>query len=56
MKKLLLIAFIILVAVSSNAYEDGDFQIWHTENQDMKLTDHAKITAEEEFRRGGSAS
>ncbi|MDD5680684.1 MAG: DUF2490 domain-containing protein, partial [Candidatus Omnitrophica bacterium] len=38
------------------AYEDGDFQIWHTENQELKLTDHSRITAEEEFRWGGNAS
>jgi len=38
------------------AFNDGDFQIWHTENQELKLTDHSKMTTEEEFRWGGNAS
>ncbi|MBU4376851.1 MAG: DUF2490 domain-containing protein [Candidatus Omnitrophica bacterium] len=55
-RALFLIApLIIFVTTPSHAYEDGDFQIWHTENQDMKLTDHAKLTAEEEFRWGDDA-
>ncbi|MDD5437110.1 MAG: DUF2490 domain-containing protein [Candidatus Omnitrophica bacterium] len=37
------------------AYEDGDFQIWHTEGQDVNLKKGAKLLVEEEFRYGDSA-
>ncbi|MDD5496386.1 MAG: DUF2490 domain-containing protein, partial [Candidatus Omnitrophica bacterium] len=40
----------------AHAYEDGDFQIWHTENQDVKLNKGFKLGLEEEFRFGDSAS
>ncbi len=57
MKKIVILTVGLLLAAGKllHAYEDGDFQIWHTENQDMKLTDHAKISAEEEFRWGDNA-
>lgn len=38
------------------AYDDGDFQIWHTENQDVKIGKGTKLTQEEEWRFGGNAS
>ena len=37
------------------AYDDGDFQVWHTENQDVKINKETKLTLEEEFRFGDSA-
>ncbi|MFA5143576.1 MAG: DUF2490 domain-containing protein [Candidatus Omnitrophota bacterium] len=36
-------------------YTDGDFQIWHTEVQDVNLKEGTKLLAEEEFRYGDSA-
>ena len=54
--------FIVLVlclagaGFKAYAYEDGDFQIWHTENQDVSLKQGAGLTLEEEFRYGGNAS
>ena len=49
-----------LVMVSAGfkayAYEDGDFQIWHTEGQEFNVTKGWKIPLEEEFRYGKDAS
>lgn len=50
----ILIAIILMMPLSC-VCDGSDFQIWHTENQDMILTDHAMITAEEEFRWGDDA-
>ncbi|MFA4889378.1 MAG: DUF2490 domain-containing protein [Candidatus Omnitrophota bacterium] len=38
------------------AFDDGDFQVWHTENQEKKINDKLKVTTEEEFRFGDDAS
>jgi len=40
----------------AHAYEDGDFQIWHTQAQDFSFGKKAHVTMEEEFRYGGDAS
>ncbi len=45
----------LLAAVDAHAYEDGDFQIWHTEGQEIAVTKGWKIPVEEEFRYGGDA-
>lgn len=57
MKKAGLIATgIVLVLISrASAYDNGDFQVWHTEAQEKKIDDNSKITAEEEFRWGDDA-
>lgn len=49
-------ALILLIAADACGYQDGDFQIWHTENQDVNLKQRTKLTLEEEFRYGDSAS
>jgi len=58
MKKVIIavIGSILMLAAKSHAYDDGDFQVWHTENQEFKLNDKFKITTEEEFRWGDDAS
>lgn len=38
------------------AYDNGDFQIWHTENQEVAIAKGAKLTQEEEWRFGEDAS
>lgn len=38
------------------AYDDGDFQVWHTEVQEMKINKELKATLEEEFRFGDNAN
>jgi len=38
------------------AYDNNDFQIWHTQNQEFKIKDNSKLTLEEEFYWGDNAS
>lgn len=49
-------ALALLAAVDAHAYEDGDFQIWHTEGQEIAVTKGWKIPVEEEFRYGNNGS
>lgn len=37
------------------AYDDGDFQVWNTEVEELKINPDAKVVFEQEFRWGGSA-
>lgn len=54
--KIVTAALMLLVSCRAYGYQDGDFQIWHTEGQDVNLKERTKLTAEEEFRYGNSAS
>ncbi|MDP3787143.1 MAG: DUF2490 domain-containing protein [Candidatus Omnitrophota bacterium] len=54
--KLLGIGLVLAVSAMVYAYDDGDFQVWHTENQEFKVNKGSKITLEEEFRWGDDAS
>lgn len=47
---------VLLAAIDGYAYEDGDFQIWHTEAQEFAVTKGWKIPIEEEWRFGNDAS
>lgn len=38
------------------AYDNGDFQVWHTESQEFKVKDSYKIAFNEELRLGDDAS
>ena len=51
-----LMAVLLLPVPAAFSYEDGDFQIWHTEVQDIALHKKAKLAFEEEFRYGDNAS
>jgi hypothetical protein len=62
MKKRITAALIIAVIALSVAdppaalpYDEGDFQIWHTEDQSVRLREKTKMTLQEEFRYGGNA-
>lgn len=55
-KYFFLIAGLLLVAGSVYAYDDGDFQVWHTENQEFAIGKKSKMTLEEEFRFGDNAN
>ncbi|MDD4980063.1 MAG: DUF2490 domain-containing protein [Candidatus Omnitrophica bacterium] len=46
----------LMIAGPVYAYDDGDFQLWHTENQEFKASKESKVTLEEEFRWGDDAS
>lgn len=53
------IAFIILLFMITGlvyAYDDGDFQIWNTEVEELKINKSLKIALEEEFRFGDNAN
>ncbi|MEW6075662.1 MAG: DUF2490 domain-containing protein [Candidatus Omnitrophota bacterium] len=54
-KYFFLMAGLLLVAGSVYAYDDGDFQVWHTENQEFTIGKKSKMTLEEEFRFGDNA-
>ncbi|MDD5432738.1 MAG: DUF2490 domain-containing protein [Candidatus Omnitrophica bacterium] len=50
----ILISGLLAVGFLSNAYafDDGDFQVWHTEQQEWKINNKFKATMEEELRLG----
>lgn len=52
----LIIGLFFLALCPGYAFDDGDFQVWHTEAQEKKINDKSKITLEEEFRFGDDAS
>ena len=57
-KRIALIAMAIFLPVAgleAHAYEDGDFQVWHTEEQEFNLSKGWKMPVQEEFRYGGNA-
>ncbi|MDD4939552.1 MAG: DUF2490 domain-containing protein [Candidatus Omnitrophica bacterium] len=45
-----IVGLVLFLTTKVYAYDDGDFQIWHTENQEFKINKGSKITLEEEFR------
>lgn len=49
-------AVMLAASVPAYGYQNGDFQIWHTEGQDVKLKQGTMLTAEEEFHYGNNAS
>lgn len=57
MKKVpfILLNLVLVLAHLGYAYDDGDFQVWHTEVQEKKINKDSKITLEEEFRVGDDA-
>ena len=58
MKRIIYITITALLLLPSDimAYDEGDFQIWHTENQDVKVRKKTKLILEEQFRYGDLAS
>ena len=52
----MIVGLALLLTTKVYAYDDGDFQIWNTENQEFKVNKESKITLEEEFRWGDDAS
>jgi len=60
-KKILIAAlscglFLVSLDIKAYAYDDGDFQIWNTDIEEVKINQDLKITLEEEFRWGDNAS
>jgi len=40
----------VFMIFKAYAYDDNDFQVWHTENQEVKINQKWKATGEQEFR------
>ena len=49
------LGLVLLLATKAYAYDNGDFQVWNTESEEMKINDKLKVTLEEEFRWGNDA-
>ncbi len=58
MKKIVLVAIgaVLFLAVKAHAYDDGDFQIWNTDIEEMQVKKDLKLAFEQEFRWGNNAS
>lgn len=52
---LIFVGLILLLSANAQAYDDGDFQVWNTDSEELIINQDAKIVSEEEFRWGGSA-
>lgn len=56
-KKILLItALAASIAFNAHAYDNGDFQIWNTNYQNVEIIKKIKLAMEQEFRFGENAS
>jgi len=53
---LVLVLCLVMSSVAVFAYEDGDFQIWNSNVQDIKIGKATKLAIEEEYRYGDSSS
>lgn len=58
MKKvaLVVLGMVLFLAVNAHAYDDGDFQVWNTDVEEVKLNKSSKLIFEQEFRWGDNAS
>lgn len=54
MKKVVLVAIgiVLFLAVNAHAYDDGDFQVWNTDVEEIQLKKDLKLAFEQEFRWG----
>ncbi|MDP3791866.1 MAG: DUF2490 domain-containing protein [Candidatus Omnitrophota bacterium] len=56
MKKMLcIVALIASIGANAYAYENGDFQIWNTDVEEVKIAKDVKFFMEQEFRFGENA-
>jgi len=55
-RSIILILCLAVVGFNACAYQDGDFQIWNSNGQDVKIGKATKFTLEEEFRYGETAT
>lgn len=57
MKRVVLFAAaaVFMLALKAYAYSNGDFQIWNTDTEELKINSKAKLAFEEEFRWGNDA-
>jgi len=52
----LIIGLALFLATKVYSYDDGDFQIWNTDSEELKINKDSKLVFEEEFRWGGNAT
>lgn len=54
MKKvaLVVLGMVLFLAVNAHAYDDGDFQVWNTDVEEIQLKKDLKLAFEQEFRWG----
>lgn len=45
-----IICFVLTACIYAHAYDDGDFQVWNTNVEEIKLAKDAKVILEQEFR------
>lgn len=55
-KIIALMISMLSIGVKTHAYEEGDFQIWNTNEQEVVIGKATKFKMQEEFRYGDSAS
>lgn len=51
-----ILAALLILVCKAYAYDDGDFQVWNTEVEEVKINKNSKITLEQEFRFADDAS
>jgi hypothetical protein len=58
MKKFILaiIGLALILTTKVYAYDDGDFQVWNTDVEEVKINKDSKLAFEEEFRWGDNAN
>ena len=55
-KQIVLVMALLLIATAmAYAYDDGDFQVWNTDVEELKISDNSKMAFEQEFRWGDNA-
>lgn len=56
--KVSVLAFLLIISAAAKAYsyENGDFQIWNTDYEDIKIAKDVKLSMEQEYRFGENAS
>ena len=52
----IIISLTLIAWVRAYAYDDGDFQVWHTDVEESKINKDSKIALEEEFRQADNAN
>jgi hypothetical protein len=55
-KAIAIMSLFLLAAGSAYAFDDGDFQVWNIDAEELKISSNAKIAFEEEFRWGDNAN
>lgn len=51
----IILGLALMITGRAFAYDDGDFQLWNTDVEELKVNQDSKIALEQEFRWGGDA-